>query len=252
MISFYATNLVSQATITASTENALFPATNIQHDFRTKVFRSTTNSDNILFDLGETSEIDSVILVDNPRDGFGITGATLQLNGSSDFTTPAFSQALSISTIHGLAFAEFATQEYRYARLVLTSTAGYCELSKVFLGKKIEFASGTGIELGWKYQDDELSITKKNSYGQRFIDVKTRQRKFAWNLSSLNKDELDQVFEIYDLCGETKPFYFRMTSTEIINDRNRFGGMYYLTAIPSITNKSFGLYDLSMSLEEAM
>lgn len=252
MIKFYATNLIDQATITASTENLLFPKSNIQHDFRTKVWRSTTNSDEVIFDLGETSDIDSILIVPNPREGFGFITATLELNATSDFSSPAFSQALTINHTHGLAYAEFATQSYRFARLVLTSTAGYCEVSNLFLGEKIEFDSGAGVDFGWSYQDDELSITKRNSYGQRFTDVKTRQRKFSWAIRSINPDELDQIFEIYDRCGETKPFFFRLGDSSMVNDPVRFSGMYFLSAIPSISNKAFALYDLGMSVEEAM
>lgn len=252
MIKFYATNLIDQAVISASSENLLFPKSNIQHDHRTKVFRSNGNSDSIVFDLGETSAIDSILIVPSPRYGFGFITATLELNGTDSWITPAFSQALTINHTHGIAYADFVIQNYRFARLVLTSTAGYCEVSNVFLGKKIEFESGSGIELGWTFQDDELSITKKNQYGQRFIDVKTRQRKFSWSLKALNPDELDQVFEIYDLCGETRPFYFRMGDANMINDPDRLSGMYFLTNIPTIRNPSFALYELPMSVEEAM
>lgn len=252
MIKFYATNLVDQAVLSASTENLLFPKSNIQHMFRTKVFRSTTNSDSVTFDLGETSQIDSVIVVPHTRDGFGFNAASLKLNGTSNFASPAFTQALTLNHTHGFGYAEFTEKEYRFANIAMTSTSGFCELANIFLGKKIEFESGTGVDFGWTYQDDELSIVKRNAYGQRFTDVKTRQRKFGWSLKSLNKDELDQVFELYDLCGETKPFFFRLGDDTMINDPDRFAGMFFLSSVPVITNKAFNLYDLSMSVEEAM
>jgi hypothetical protein len=37
----------------------------------------------------------------------------------------------------------------------------------------------------------------------------------------------------------------------MVNDPDRFAGMFFLETVPSITNKSFGLYDISMNLEEA-
>lgn len=252
MIKFFSDNLVDSAITTASNENSLFPVSNLTHPFRTKVFRSTTNSDTIVFDFLETSEIDSIMIVDDPRQGFGFTAITLELNSINTWGAPAFSQALTLNTTHGIAKAEFVTQNYRFARLVITSTLGYCEISKLFIGKGIEFENGMGIDLGWTYQDRDLSIVKENTYSQKFIDVKTRQKQIAFALKSLNPDELDQVFELYDDRGTTKPFFLSLGCADMINDQDRFGGMYFMNAIPAITNKSFGLYDLSMSLEEAM
>jgi hypothetical protein len=252
MISFYSTNLVDQATVTASSENQLFPVENIQDYRRTKVFRSQANSVNIDFDLGETSEIDSIILVDDPRSEFGLSTVTLQLNGSTDFSSPAFSQALTLNEYFGVGYAEFDLQEYRYARLVVTSTLGYCEISNLFIGKKIAFENNMVIDFGWSYQNDEIHTTKKNRYGQRFIDAVTRQSKINFSIKSMNPDELDQILEIYDTKGETKPFFMRLGCDDMINDKDRFAGMYFLANVPSITNKSFALYDMSFQLEEAM
>jgi len=252
MISFYSNNLVDQASITASSENLLFPKSNLVHPFRTKVFRTNTNSDSIILDFNETSEIDSILFVDVPRDGFGVSTLTLELNGTSNFTSPAFTQAITINTAHGIASASFNTQNYRFARIVMTSSLGYCELSKVFIGKSIHFENNMGVNLGWSYKDDELSSSKENAYGQVFVDVKTRRRFFSFSITSMNKDELAQIMEIYDDKGETKPFYFMLGTNEMIDDPARFSGMYYLTTIPAVINKSFGLYDMALSLKEAM
>lgn len=252
MISFYADNLIDQSNITASTENALFPASNLTHAFRTKVFRSTSNSDSVVFDFLENSEVDSIIIVDNPRAGFGVTTVTLELNATNNWTSPAFSQVVTLNQVHGIGHAEFATQNYRFARIVMTSTLGYCELSKVFIGKKIAFANGMGIDLGWTYQDQDLSSVRENSYGQKFVDLKTRRRRISFSIKSMNPDEFDQVMEIYDAKSITKPFFMRLGCDDIINDTDRFSGMFYMDSVPPITNKSFGLYDISKTLEEAM
>jgi hypothetical protein len=251
MIKFYSNNLVDQAVITASTENAQFPVENLQDHRRTKVFRSTSNSSSVIFDLQETSLIDSIIIVDEPRNGFGISTVTLQLNGTSDFSSPAFTQAITLNDTHGIGHAEFAEQSYRFARLVMTSTLGYCELSKVFIGQKIQFENNMGIDLGWTYQDDELSIVKKNRYSQRFVDVISRIKSMNFSIRSMNADEFDQIMEIYDEKGKTKPFYVLNGDDTMVNDPDRFAGMFFLETVPSITNKSFGLYDISMNLEEA-
>lgn len=252
MISFYSDNLVDQANVTVSSENLLFPKSNLKDSRRTKIFRSNSNSDSIVFDFQETSIVDSILLVDDHRNGFGFSIAILEMNGTNEWSDPAFSQAITINHAQGFAFAEFPQESYRFARLVLSSTLGYCEVSKVFIGKKIAFANGMGINLGWTYQDKELSTIKENRYGQKFIDVITRQKQINFSITSMDPDELDQVLEIYDNKGSTKPFWMRLGCADMINDQDRFAGMYYMTAVPGITNRSFALYDISMTIEEAM
>lgn len=252
MFKLYSTNLVDQSVITPSSENLLFPKSNLTHPFRTKVFRSNTNSDSVVFDFGETSEVDSVLLVDVPRDGFGVTALTFEMNGTSDFTTPDFTVSVPFNVNQGIAYVEFPVESYRFARLVMTSLLGYCELSKVFIGKAIEFENNMGVELGWSYKDDELSKSRENSYGQMFTDTKSRRRFFNFSIGSMTKEELEQVFELYDDKGESKPFFFRLGTSAMSVDHERYSGMYYLSTIPAIVNKSFGLYDISLSLKEAM
>jgi hypothetical protein len=252
-IKFYSGNLVDQATLSASTENALFPLENLQDPRRTKVFRSTTNSDTVVLDFQETSDVDSVFIVSNPIDGFGISTLAIDLNATNSWGAPAYSDTVTWSTVHGLGYNEFAaTQSYRFARLSLTSTLGYCELSKLFIGKKISLLNDRSINYGWSYVSKDNSRTQENRYGQRFSDVINRQRQFNISFSNINKDQLDQIFEIYDDKGLTKPFFVRIGCDEMISDKRRFSGMVYLNSIPQITNRFFNNYSLSMTLEEAM
>lgn len=247
---FYSNNLIDNSTMTASSENLNFPPSNLKDPRRTKVFRTLTNSDTLILDFQETSEIDSIFIVDEPRNGFGVSTLSFDLNATSNFTSPAYSDSLTFSTTHGVGFKSFPIQNYRFCRISLTSTLGYCELSKVFIGKAIDL--GKGPNFSWSYQDKDLSIVKENRYGQRFVDIITRQKQVNMAFSLLNKDQLDKIFQIYDEKSNTKPFFFSVGCSTMINDPNRFAGMVYLNSIPVITNTSFGRYSLSMTLEEAM
>lgn len=247
---FYTGNLIDNATFTASTENLNFPPSNLKDPRRTKVFRTLSNADTLILDFQETSEIDSIFIVDEPRNGFGISTLSFDLNATSNFTSPAYSDSLTYSTVHGVGFKSFTQQDYRFCRLSLTSTLGYCELSKIFIGKELNL--GKGPNFNWTYQDKDLSIIKENRYGQRFVDVITRQKQFSISLSLLNKDQLDKIFKLYDENSTTKPFFVSIGCVNMINDPNRFSGMVYLNSIPTITNTSFGRYSLSMTIEEAL
>lgn len=247
---FFSGNLIDQATFTPSTENLNFPALNLKDARRSKVFRTTSSTSTLVLDFQETSEIDSIFIVDNPRNGFGISTLSFDLNATSNFTSPAYSDSLTFSTVHGLGYKIFTQQDYRFARLNMASALGYCELSKVFLGKHIDL--GRGPNFNWSYQNKDISTVKENRYGQKFIDIIGRQKVLNISLSLLNKDQLDQIFEIYDDKGTTKPLFVTIGDDTMVNDHRRFSGMVYINSVPTITNTSFGRYSLSLSFEEAM
>ena len=248
-LKFYVGNLIDQSSFTLSNENSQFPATNILDTRRTKVIRSTTNSDNIVFDFQETSLVDSIVIVDNPKSGFGISTLSLQLNGSDSWGSPSFTQAVTFSTDHGVGYAEFTEQSYRYARLVMTSTLAYSELSKVFIGKAVDL--GRCQNTGWSYSQKSISKATENRYAQRFIDSIGVQKEINMSLSLLDKTQLDQIFQVYDECNTTKPFFMRCANNTMVNENRRFAGMFYLKSAPTITNQVFGRYNLSLSFEEA-
>jgi hypothetical protein len=248
-LQFFSGNLIDQATFTPSTENLNFPASNLKDARRSKVFRTTSNTSILILDFQETSEIDSIFIVDNPRNGFGVSTLSFDLNATSNFTSPAYSDSLTFSTVHGLGYKLFTQQNYRFARLNLTSALGYCELSKVFLGKHIDLWRGPNFN--WSYQNKDISTVKENRYGQKFIDIIGRQKVLNISLTLLNKDQLDQIFSLYDDKGTTKPFFVTIGDDAMVNDHRRFSGMVYLNSVPTITNTSFGRYSLSLSMEEA-
>jgi hypothetical protein len=248
-LKFYVGNLVSQSSFTLSNPNSLFPVSNILDPRRTKVVRTTTASDTLIMDFQETSEIDSIVIVDNPKDGFGISTLSLNLNGSNSWGSPSFTQAVTFSTEHGVGYAEFTQQNYRYGRLVFTSTLAYSELSKVFIGKSVDL--GRCQNIGWSYSQKTLSKTIENRYAQKFVDVIGTQKEVNMSLSLLDKDQLDQIFQVYDECNTTKPFFMRCANNQMVNENRRYAGMFYLKSSPTITNQVFGRYNLSLSFEQA-
>lgn len=242
-------NLVNQSTLTASTENLLFPVSNIQDSRRSKVFRSTTNSDNVVFDMQETSLVDTIFIVADKRSGFGVSTVTVEFNATNTWGAPAYSIAVPFSTTHGIGFVELPAQiSYRFARVVMTSTLGYCELSKIFIGSFLPLTRS--INFGWTIKDEELSQKSRNRYNQLFVDIISRQKTINFSMSYLDKEDLDLLYSLLDDRGETKPFYIILGCATMINDNRRFSGPVFLDDIPTITNPFFNKYSLSMTVRE--
>jgi len=249
--SIYSENLVDQSTLSASTTNLLFPVNNIKDSRRSKVFRSNGNSDSVVFDFNETSEVNSFFIVGDKRSGFGVSTITLQFNGTDSWGAPAASESITFSTEHGVGFKEFlTTHSYRFCRMVLTSTLGYCEISNVFLGKKLTMSRS--INFGWSYKDNELSREATNRYGQKFFDIISRQTQITCGFSNLDKNDLDEFFKLYDDKGDTKPFFIVLgCDGQNTNDHRRYSKMYFLESVPAVSNPLFNKYNVSMSLIEA-
>lgn len=251
---FYAYNLVDQDTtvITPTEEVALFPISNLKDIRRTKVYRSSTNTVTIVFDFINPQPVDSILLADNPLTGFNFnTPVTVQANATDEWSSPAIDTTLTNKDDeHGIAYLELTSPEnYRFWRLSFNSTS-YVELSTLFIGKRIEFTD-SGIEFGWSYQDRPNVTKTENRYKQAFFDEINEQKIISATMRYLNKDEIDQVFEMYDYNGVTKPLFVRI-DCDILNNRNRFSGYMRFINKEPIVNSAPSLYDFTFRLEEQL
>ena len=252
MIKFLSNNLVDGASIVGSNEDAQYPASNIQHEFRTKVFRSTTNSDNVVFDLGAIEDVDSIAIVDNWKNGFGISTLTIEANGTDSWGAPAFSTTLTFDSSFGIGIKEFTTESYRFWRFVMTSTLGYCELSNVFIGTATEILTN-GIDYGYGWTSLDLAKKSETRYGQEYIDdIGTKKELSNLAFKVMNTTELDKIFEVYDDRRTVKPFYIKLgdDTNTIISNENRLNGIYKLKSSPRVVSKTIGLWDVTLNVEE--
>lgn len=250
MITFYSDNLVDQANIIPSSENALFPVLNLKDPRRTKVFRSTANTCSIVFDLNETSDIDSILIVDNPRLGFGISTVLIEANGTNNWVAPPFSQSMTLNTKHGVGLLGLTTLiQYQFVRITLTSALPYCELANIFIGKKTQ--TTRGISYGWSFKDDDISIQKTNRYGQKFTDLIGRQKEFTAALQNLTPTDQDKVFDVIDAKGKSHPFFIKIGDSSAMVEVERYTGMVYFKSVPASSNRFYKNYSLPLQLEEA-
>lgn len=248
-VEIYSDNFIYQSTITASSENAQFPVSNILDPRRSKVYRSTSLSASIVFDFGETSQVDSFFLVADKRNGLGVHTITLEFSHTNVWSSPAASEVVTLDPVYNAGYKEFPVKEYRFCRMVMTSTLPYCEIANIFIGKKLDL--GRSINFNWSVKDNELSRKQVNRYGQIFSDIIGRQRTINAGFSLLDKDQLDKINSVIDFYGETKPFFVRIGCENMVNNQLRFSGMFYFNDVPQISNPFFNRYNLSFSLIEA-
>jgi hypothetical protein len=248
---FYALNQIYNAVLTPSTVNAQYPVSNIQDDRRTKTFRSTTNSDNIVFDFGSPIEIDSFCIVDSAINGFGLATLTLELNSTNSWGAPQVSVPVTLDLVNGFGnFEQASGNFYRYARLVMTSTLGYCEISNIFFGARTQLTDND-ITFPISYDQGTIAVIAKNRYGQRFIDEVGTQRKMSFSIGTLTIAEMDILFEMIENNASTVPLFIKFCENTLSSDQNRFNGMYYFTDDPKASYTQGGYWSVNMSVEEA-
>lgn len=248
MIKFYYNNIALDSNLSATTENAQFKASNIKDDRRTKVYRSTSNSDTLTLDFGDTQEIDSFFIVDNPQVGFGINSLIIEASQSLSFDPLVLQETVSLNNKYGQGLVEFDAVNARYFRLRMESSLDYCEISNFFIGKKLE---PKGINFGWTHKEDELINKSFNRYGQQFSDLIDTFKEFDIAFSQLTKDQLAEIDAMTDTVGTFKPLFVNIGCPDIQNELERFRGMVYINRKPTKTNTFFNRYSLSMTLREA-
>lgn len=262
-LQFFSFNMAVQdeTVIVASSENAQFPISNIKDPRTTKVSRSETATltNTYVFDTITAENIDAVMVVPHSLNGFiGISGDITVKGNIIDgaWGTAPVSTTITPSDEFGFGFVQFSSsQQYRFWQIVITNTQDFTELAKICIGEN-KFSSFKGInniDFGWTIQTRDNTKFRRNRYKQRFSDRINDQDVYRFSFSLLNKDELDAVTNALDEVGEHTPFWMMLDpDATISNNAERFAGYFYLNSKPVITNASFGLYNLTVTAEEAM
>lgn len=249
---FLSLNLILDATLTPSTENAQYPVENMQDARTTKVFRSTAASANVVIDFGSAKAVDTIAFKASATGSIGWTGdLTLEMNATNSWGAPSFSTTITPSASFKRGYKTFATQTYRYARLVATGSS-YVEFSNFFLGAFTQLSENS-IDFGWDHSFDDLTKGTFNRYGQGFFDENLKQMDFSAKFKYLNKTELATIQDMFNYHGISKPIWVIVDENEVIVDeQERFINQFYVKRLPSYNNSGFGLYDTSFNLIEVM
>jgi hypothetical protein len=247
-------NLATQdsSEITASSENAFFPTSNIKNPFSGKVFRSETGTStaNIVFDFKTVEEVDLIMIRPDQENGFGFTGSlTIEANPTDVWTSPAFSTSLTPNSTYTLGVLQLSTaQSYRFWRITGTGTS-YLELSNIFIGKA--WQPERNISLNWSYDRQSLDTVKENEYGNPFITVNGEVVNIKAEHKLFSKSGMEEWDNYISLVGINQPVWIVVDPlNKFSSNEEFFAGQFRFTKIPKYTNIAFSIYNLSINLRE--
>jgi len=245
-------NLVDQdiTDIVGANENANFPASNIKDTRSTKVYRSTTATDQVVFDFKNTENVDLIMIRPDLDSGFGFNGdLTLEANVHDEWSSAPYSTTILVNNELNLGIKVLSSAEsYRFWRISGTGSA-YFELSNIFIG--VAFIPSKNVSFNWAYEDQDLSKTKENEEGQEFTDDHGNKRIISQSIKLLAKDERDLLEKNTDYIGTKKPFWMVMDNSEAFSvDKERLAGMFRLRNRPRFTNAVFNRFNTSFNIRE--
>ena len=144
LYALHADNVTPNATITATTENASYPATNLQDRIFAKVAKLTGTTGNFVFDFGAAQRVD--VIAFGPHNlTAALAGVKIQANATNSWATPTMDVTLTVPSYHEdgqsanvwkdiTGESGYDTGGFRYWRLVFgTANAANIAIGEVWL-----------------------------------------------------------------------------------------------------------------------
>lgn len=242
-----------------STEDASFPATNLRHYHRSKVWRTTsTLAQSLVIDLRTAEEIDTFVMVFDPESSPTFSAGTtfsLQASATNSWSSPTVNVTPTFDENFGvLSYFFAASQEYRYWRLYIddpSSALGYFETHKIFLGKATQLTQLPSI--GIRLSEQDQSTVDSNDYGHEYSDTYPKRRSWEFSYRLLTETDKGTLRDIYHRCGKTKPIFFCLDATqEFFQDKDELILYSYLDNDYEASQIAFTYFDTTIQLREAI
>jgi len=205
MKAFYANNVTATATtITPYSENPTYPCSTALKDSRlSRYYRSIgVSSENIVFDFGAaTSCTDIIILGHNFTAGATIT---IQANATNVWTSPSYSQVLTVADDIAYTFA--AAQNYRYWRLTIADASNpdtYIQIAYVFIGNSIAFPAMSPDQKVPRYSSADFDYSVS---GQLYGSKKIQWRGASVTFSMITDTQKKAIETMFGVVDKVSPF----------------------------------------------
>lgn len=254
-INFLSENLTDNATfsLTSGTENAQFPLTNLVNNSTTKKFRTVGNSAVMVIDLLQTRTIDTFALVGDATGSLGVTAVSIKTSVTLDFSSST-AIPIDLSSEHNIGYAFITSVSHRYVEVTMTGNGSYIELSKIFVGERINLPEISFTLDSFRYGYRDLSNVQNNDYGQRFIDKRNKVKRLQGTLDFATLSETETLDDMFLRHGISEPIWIVLDpNSDAMNDGEFRLAMYaYMDDMPEWGAQGGKQYSADMKLSEVI
>lgn len=195
----YSNYIDTASTVTALTESPAYPASNVQDQRLTTVFRSTAvTSQTVTINLGSARSVDTIaILAHNITSSATITVAA----NTSDSWPGATSQTVTWNAGTMLKF--FTAASYQYWQFQIsdaTNTDGYLQIGRLYLGNYIDIDPSS--LLNFKVTKARTDNVIHGPNRQKFASIGYSWRRFELDFPRSNTTMINKILTMYDTIGQ--------------------------------------------------
>lgn len=213
-------------TITYSSQNNNFPASNIFHEHRSKQWRSVGNSNQwVVFDLKTTEPINTVVLL-WPKGAYKLSTLAvikIQASATSNFTTPIVDQTISFNHKYEIASHYFeSAMNFRYWRILIddpTNIYGYVSLGVVILGMSEALDHPSN---GFSFSSADTSNITRTDFGQSYVDIYPIISSLNLNFEVMEYEVAKNFIDLFLAVGVRKPAFIVIDENSLVFDKDIF------------------------------
>jgi len=201
---------------------------------------------NILFDMGSSVSVDSLIVIHNMNIGtlfFGAGGTNPSFGTADAF----YGLAINGSTGTSINYLD-SPVSFRYWKLFINGTnmSESTKIREVFIGKRDELPINP--EYPFRKEIEAFTILTESEKGQRAVYQKYTKQKWNFSYPAIDSATFGTLNKIRNFCnGSYKPLWFCIDRAE-----NKFETFFarFLKNSYKHTEIMYGIHDIEFSLEE--
>lgn len=254
-INFLSENLFKTGTktLTTGTENAQFPLSNLDNDSPSVKFRSSGNTVVIEVDLGQTRDIDTLMVVGDPTGTFGMTTVTYKTSTTNDFSLSPVNN-VTLDPEQNMGYSYITLVSHRFVEISFTGQGSYAEVGNIFIGERINITQNNLSISSFNYLYNDNSTVTENDYGQHFITSRNLQKVLAGTIEFATKSEQEILDNLFITHGRSYPLWMIVDKDgDAVNrGETKFTIYGYLTQMPIWSASGGQTYNASVRIKEAI
>lgn len=253
-INFLSENFTKSATISITTgvANAQFPTSNLTNDSPSVKFRSTGNTVVLELDLIQVRDIDTLMVLGDPTEEFGMTTVTYKTSVTTDFTgSPTYT--VTLDPTQNIGYSYITEVSHRYVEITFTGQGSYVEVGGIFIGKRISLPTNNLSIASFNYEYSDKGSTNESPYGQKFINERLLQKTIAGTIEFATKSEQETLDDLFIRHGRHEPLWMIVDKdSEGMNEGATKLTIYgYLNRIPIWSASGGQTYNATIRIKAA-